>query len=133
MNDENQIGVSHGQERKSGQGIVVGDTLAQKGFSTDGRLKPTAENRRRQLDNFRTSARGGVRHSQPRRSFGQASIEVGLFLIKHRQAGNHFVVAMEAVHEAFPGLSFFDFMGGFILADCIESNTISVRTVGDAS
>jgi hypothetical protein len=57
---------------------------------------------------------------KPRFTFGPKSIEVGRFLVERRRDGDHVVEGFEAVHEAFPGLSFFDFMGGFILADCIE-------------
>jgi hypothetical protein len=57
-----------------------------------------------------------------RYSFGPRSIAVGKFLLKRRRAGDATVVGFEAVHEAFSGLSFYDFLGGFILADCLEGD-----------
>lgn len=62
-------------------------------------------------------------------TFGPKSIAVGRFLVERRRAGDHIVVGFEAVHEAFPGLSFFDFLGGFILADCIEGAPEHLRIV----
>lgn len=59
-------------------------------------------------------------------NFGPLSIHVGTFLLEHRKTGKHVVVAFEALHERFPGLSFFDFLGGFIFADCVEAGTLRI-------
>ena len=61
-----------------------------------------------------------------RYSFGPRSIAVGKVLLKRRRAGDATVVGFEAVHEAFSGLSFYEFLGGFILADCLERNDPSL-------
>jgi hypothetical protein len=66
---------------------------------------------------------------EPTYTFGPVSIEVGKFLVERRRAGDHIVEGFEAVDEAFPGLSFFDFLGGFILADCIEGGPGFLRVV----
>jgi hypothetical protein len=58
--------------------------------------------------------------------FGALSIEVGLFLLERRQAGECAAVAFEALDEQFPELSFFDFLGGFIFADCAQAGTLRV-------
>jgi hypothetical protein len=70
-----------------------------------------------------------VSREPPRYQFGSRAIEVGHFLLECHNAGDCPVASFEAVHEAFPSLSFFDFMGGFVLADCIEADTLLVYPV----
>jgi hypothetical protein len=62
----------------------------------------------------------------PHRIFAARSIEVGQFLLERRRAGDCTAAGFEAVHEAFPELSFFDFLGGFIFADCVEAGTLRI-------
>jgi hypothetical protein len=57
---------------------------------------------------------------KPHYQFGPISIVVGNFLLARRRAGECTVVGLEAVHERFPGLTFYDFLGGFIFADVVE-------------
>jgi hypothetical protein len=65
-----------------------------------------------------------ISREPPYYSFSPVSIAVGRFLLERRRAGDCNVAGFEAVHEHFPGLSFYDFMGGFILADCAEAGTL---------
>jgi hypothetical protein len=62
----------------------------------------------------------------PRYTFGPRAMRVGRFLLERREAGDRAVDALEAVHEHFPGLAFYDFLGGYILADGIEAGTARV-------
>jgi hypothetical protein len=62
----------------------------------------------------------------PHREFGPRSIEVGQFLLERRRAGDCTAASFEAVQEAFPELSFFDFLGGFIFADCAQAGTLRI-------
>jgi hypothetical protein len=59
----------------------------------------------------------------PRYTFGPRAMRVGRFLLERREAGDCAVDALEAAHEHFPDLSFYDFLGGYILADGIEDGT----------
>ena len=61
-------------------------------------------------------------------AFGPRSIRVGEFLLDRRRRGadKHAVSAFEALHERFPDLTFFDFLGGLIYADCAEAGTLRV-------
>jgi hypothetical protein len=65
---------------------------------------------------MRKRRRHQVTGEPTRYSFGPRSIAVG----------DATVVGFEALHEAFSDLSFYDFLGVFILADCLEGNDPSL-------
>jgi hypothetical protein len=71
-----------------------------------------------------------ISRESPHYSFRPVSIAVGRFLLERRRAGDCNVAGFEAVHEHFPGLSFYDFMSGFIFADCAEAGTLCLPEAG---